>query len=288
MGAKRNLNEWCRDRRVPSNSSINRRGFWARLDCLALNGSLALRLSRKAKSIDEFDSEREFGTALTLFVPAETVTMSDDTDKSSICIVPFSGKHFDWTVWREKFMTRAGCKGYKEILTGAATAPANSVTIDVTTPKGKAQKALRDANETAYEALVLLIDGETAVGRVAFNIVRECKTSKLADGDGWLAWKRLCNKYEPKSAPSRLALKSEFNNKVLKNANQDPDVWLTELEDLRMQLMNAGSKMLEDELLEHVLNNLPKEYEVVVSKLEDRLGNSVNGLTIEDVRNELN
>jgi hypothetical protein len=225
---------------------------------------------------------------LTLFVPAETLTMSDDTDKSSIRIAPFSGKHFDWPVWREKFMARARRKGYKEILTGGATAPADSVTIDVTTPEGKAQKALRDANETAYEALVLLIDGETAVGRVAFNIVRGCKTSELADGDAWLAWKRLCDKYEPKSAPSRLALKSEFNNKVLKNANQDPDVWLTELEDLRMQLMNAGSKMSEDELLEHVLNNLPKEYEVVVSKLEDRLGNSVNGLTIEDVRNELN
>jgi len=42
--AKRNLNEWCRDRRVPSNSSINRRGFWARLDF--------------------FSFEREFGIAL--------------------------------------------------------------------------------------------------------------------------------------------------------------------------------------------------------------------------------
>jgi len=98
---------------------------------------------------------------LTLFVPSETVTMSEDTEKSSIHIAPFSGKHFDWPVWREKlFMARAHCKGYKVFLTGAATAPADSVTIDVTTPEGKTQKTLRDANETAYEALVLLIDGE--------------------------------------------------------------------------------------------------------------------------------
>ena len=65
----------------------------------------------------------------------------------------------------------------------------------------------------------------------------------------------------------------------------DPDVWLTELEDLRVRLIAAGSKMDDEVFLEHVLNNLPKEYEVVVSKLEDKLGVD---LTIEDVRSALN
>jgi hypothetical protein len=46
--------------------------------------------------------------------------------------------------------------------------------------------------------------------------------------------------------------------------------------------------MDDDELLEHVLNNLPKEYEIVVSKLEDRLGAANDPLTIEDVRSALN
>jgi hypothetical protein len=136
--------------------------------------------------------------------------------------------------------------------------------------------------------LLLLIDGEQASGRVAFNIVRGAKTSDLTDGDAALAWKRLSDKYEPKSAPSRLALKNEFNSKVLKNANSDPHAWLTELEDLRVRLLAAGSRMGDDELLEHVLNSLPKEYEIVVSKLEDRLGSTTDPLSIEDVRSALN
>jgi len=46
--------------------------------------------------------------------------------------------------------------------------------------------------------------------------------------------------------------------------------------------------MSDDDLLVHVLNGLPKEYEVQQSKMEDRLGSTSNPLTIEDLRNELN
>ena len=207
----------------------------------------------------------------------------DDTEKSMIKIAPFTGKQSDWSVWREKFMARAKRKGYKDVLLGNITVPAESDKVT-----DKALISARKANNTAFEDLLLLIDGEQASGRVAFNIVRGAKTSELTDGDAALAWKRLSDKYEPKSAPSRLALKNEFNTKVLKNVNSDPDVWLTELEDLRMRLIAAGSKMDDEELLEHVLNSLPKEYEIVVSKLEDRLGATTDPLTIEDVRSALN
>jgi len=209
----------------------------------------------------------------------------DESDKTTIKIAPFTGKQSDWSVWREKFMARAKRKGYKETLLGKTVVPAES---DSLTAADKTKLAARKANNTAYEDLLLLIDGEQASGRVAFNIVRGAKTGDLPDGDAALAWKRLSDKYEPKSAPSRLALKNEFNTKVLKNANSDPDAWLTELEDLRVRLIAAGSRMDDDELLEHVLNNLPKEYEIVVSKLEDRLGSTTDPLTIEDVRSALN
>ncbi len=123
---------------------------------------------------------------------------------------------------------------------------------------------------------------------MAFGIIRNCKTKELADGDVAVAWKRLCDKYEPKSAPSRLALKNEFNSKCLRSAKSEPDVWLTELEDLRVQLLNAGSTLSKDDLLEHALNNLTKEYDVVVSMLEDNLGSKSNPLTIKDFRTQLN
>eukprot|EP00980_Cylindrotheca_fusiformis_P022417 scaffold9284_cov134-Cylindrotheca_fusiformis.AAC.1 len=95
-------------------------------------------------------------------------------------------------------------------------------------------------------------------------------------------------KYEPKTAPSRLMLKRKLTGMVLKSAREDPDVWLTDLEHLKGQLIAAGSKMTDAELLEHALNNLPKEYELIVAKLEDRLGDVNDPLTIEDLREALN
>jgi hypothetical protein len=140
----------------------------------------------------------------------------DDSDKTAIKIAPFSGKQTDWNVWKEKFMARARRKGYKETLLGKIDVPAESESL---TSADKGKLAARKANNTAYEDLLLLIDGELASGRVAFNIVRGAKTVALPDGDAALAWKRLSDKYEPKCAPSRLALKNEFNTKALKNAN---------------------------------------------------------------------
>jgi len=51
---------------VPSNSSIiNTRGFWAPLDLFSFEREFGIiALVKKAKNINEFDSEREFGTAL--------------------------------------------------------------------------------------------------------------------------------------------------------------------------------------------------------------------------------
>ena len=132
----------------------------------------------------------------------------DDSDKGMIKIAPFSGKQNDWAIWKEKFIARARRKGYKEVLIGKKAVPPDSVEIET-----KDEKLLRDANNVAYEDLILLIDGEQAAGRVAFNIVRGAKTSDLKDGDASLAWKRFSDKYEPKSAPSRLALEPNLTRR---------------------------------------------------------------------------
>jgi hypothetical protein len=51
-----------------------------------------------------------------------------------------------------------------------------------------------------------------------------------------------------------------------------PDDWLTMLEDLREQLIHADARMTDEDVLEHALMYLPKEYEFMVSRLEKRLG----------------
>jgi len=118
---------------------------------------------------------------------------------------------------------------------------------------------------------------------VAFGVINNTRSTEYPEGEAMLVWKRLVSKYQSKSAPSRLALREEFNSSKLKNYKEDPDVWLTGLEDLRRRMLKAGSNMSETEFLEHVLNNLPREYENLVISFERRLDNMSNPLTIEEL-----
>jgi len=45
--------------------------------------------------------------------------------------------------------------------------------------------------------------------------------------------------------------------------------------------------MTDEDVIVHILNNLMDDYEVQLSKLEEKLGSMMNTLTIEDVWAEL-
>ena len=72
------------------------------------------------------------------------------------------------------------------------------------------------------------------------------------------------------------------------NGDEDPDVWLTQLEDIRVRLHEAGGKITDEDFIEHVLNSLPKEYEITMKLLVCRLSDQTNPLTIVNLREELN
>ena len=65
---------------------------------------------------------------------------------------------------------------------------------------------MRKMNMLAYEELVLSIDGNKKRGRIAFKIVKACKTKDNPSGNARLAWKRLVLKYENKSTPNVLKM----------------------------------------------------------------------------------
>ena len=67
------------------------------------------------------------------------------------------------------------------------------------------------------------------------------------------------------------------------NSPDAPDVWITNLEDLRVKMELQGSSMSDIHFMIHILNNLPKEYEVSQAKLEDRINDESNPLTIEEI-----
>ena len=95
-------------------------------------------------------------------------------------------------------------------------------------------------------------------------------------------------KYAPNIALIKLELKSEFQRSKLWDASQDPDVWMSELESIRARLKEVNSDITDEDFIVHVLNGLPPEYEVQVSKLEECFGSTSNLLTIQDMRNKLN
>jgi len=66
----------------------------------------------------------------------------------------------------------------------------------------------------------------------------------------------------------------------LKNSDQDPKTWITYLEGLRMKLKDLGSTMTDEDIIVHILNNLTDDYNVQLSKLEEKLGSTTNLLIV--------
>jgi hypothetical protein len=56
----------------------------------------------------------------------------------------------------------------------------------------------------AYTELILSIVVKSSECKLAFNLVKGCKTKAYPDGNAATTWERLKNKYEPVSHPSWL------------------------------------------------------------------------------------
>ena len=209
-------------------------------------------------------------------------------DEKNKKLTLFSGKVKDWNMWSKNFLIQARRKGYKNILTGTVKAPKASETINENTDEGKIKAVLKESNLIAYEDLTLSMNGEYETGKVAFQIINGATNTNFPDGDATLAWKHLSEKYQATSALSRLMLRKKFKNYTLKNKQQDPDIWLTELENIQCQLEEAGHTMSDNNLIKHALNHLPNCYKISVSKLEDRIDDQNNPITIDQLQNELN
>ena len=209
------------------------------------------------------------------------------SDISAIRVLNFTGKKEEWSTWSEKFLAKARRSGIKDILLGKLTIPKTSDEINEKTDEGKTMMKILDLNEIAYTELILSIDVKTSSGKVAFNMVKGCKNKDYAEGNATMAWERLKNKYEPTSAPSLVKTERLFRQSSL-SKNEDPDAWITTLEELRMKLEDMGSAMTDDQFMIHILNNLTSDYELQMVLLEKRIGNKSNPLEVDELREELN
>ena len=76
-------------------------------------------------------------------------------------------------------------------------------------------------------------------------------------------------------------------NYWLASSKDDPQIWVTKLEYLVLQYNNTGGNMGNEEVLEHIWNNSPRCYKVVVNTLEERIFNQTNPLMTKELRKKL-
>ncbi len=213
--------------------------------------------------------------------------MSDLQREESIRVLVFNGKKADWPAWEEKFLAKATRKGIKTILVDdTIVIPKSNEVLDESVESDLKKLATRQMNDLAYSELILSIDTTQSGGKVAFSIVKGSKSTDYKDGNANKAWRGLKAKYQPNTAPSRTKLHSQFYQSQLRKT-VDPEVWITEMEDLRARLEDAGSTMADDHFMTQILNCLTDEYLLEVKLMEKRIGATNEPLTIEEMKNEL-
>jgi gag-polypeptide of LTR copia-type len=204
-----------------------------------------------------------------------TSSTSNSGGEVTIRVVSFTGKKDDWEAWKEKFYVRSIMKKYDNILMGDDIVPkthsATGVKLTNLTP---AEKELVEANQKGFADLVLSMDCSNPAGKVALAIIIGTKSDKeLPSGNLRTAYLRLKAKYEPSTTPQLVLLTKKFHSMTLK-PNQDPDVFITELEAMKVQMGELDHKIDDKTLILHILNNLTNDYSTEVRFLEQKCNSS--------------
>ena len=199
----------------------------------------------------------------------------------AIRIIQFDDQKSSFRRWSKKFLVVAKRRGYKNVLLGAVTVPRSMDVLDESVPGDKSLLMAREANDLAYNDLILACDGD-----VAFGIVETSVSSSLPDGDAELAWKSLHTKFMPQTSANKVQLMAKFANSSLKSWKKDPDTWINNLEILRARIKGCGHKIEDEDLIIHIFNNLPEKYDNLVENLEAKM-NGTNALTLEELRESL-
>jgi hypothetical protein len=98
------------------------------------------------------------------------------SDISAIRILSFTAKKEEWSIWSEKFLSKARISGIKDILLGRVAIPKTNEENNDKTDEGKSNLKISDLNELDCTKLTLFINFRTSSGKVAFNMAARTKT----------------------------------------------------------------------------------------------------------------
>jgi gag-polypeptide of LTR copia-type len=187
-------------------------------------------------------------------------------------LMEFSGEQTDWNKWSRTFLARANLRGYKSLLVGKW----------IVTDEDSAEELMRhsEKNDSAYAELLMSCQADAI-----FGIVDNARSKMYPDGDAKIAWFDLCGKFEPNTKTALVATKLEFSKSKLASAGTDPDEWIKELETLRRRLEVMDAKMDDVDMVVHIINNLPAEYDTMVETLEGEL--DLGSLTLGKLKERL-
>jgi hypothetical protein len=70
--------------------------------------------------------------------------------------------------------------------------------------------------------------------------------------------------------------------------NEDPNAWITTIEEYRMKIEDMASVVTDDQLIIHELDNPTSDYELQMVLLKKRIGNKENMRQVNELCEELN
>lgn len=203
------------------------------------------------------------------------------SEEYAIRVVAFNGKQDSWRSWKLKFLAKSSSLGYRGVVEGIDKVPKEVDVLDANVPAEKELLTNRAKNMNAYSALALSCEG------AAFGCVEIAVTTDLPSGDAVRAWESLC--YEPKTQMSLVALKKKFAGCNLESTMKDPDEWINSLEHLRLRVRGIDPQKAidDDDLMAHILANLPKAYSEFITTIENDLEQVNVTLTIDSLQARL-
>jgi gag-polypeptide of LTR copia-type len=99
--------------------------------------------------------------------------------------------------------------------------------------------------------------------------------------------KRLRQKYAPTTSFALSTVYKTYAALKLRKGH-DPDVFITYLQDLRMRMAEMNQVVDDKAFMLHLLADLGDDYELIQFHLDHRMFLTVNPLTLEELRHELN
>lgn len=140
----------------------------------------------------------------------------------------------------------------------------------------------------AYTELLLSMNFNSREGENAFNLVKWSKDSQ-GKGDAREAWKRLIERYEPKTYLEKGKLMREFFS-LSCGYKEDPVQYVYQLENIRNKIheITEGKEVISDkDFMNQVLNSLPSTYDSLAENLLAMVDQDKDPLTISNMVQEL-